>query len=251
MNPPIVVIVKSIVRWASCLSLAVLVIPCFLFPLALLGPHSKTARALFYKSSSLFSKSLLTLLGVKLQILHAQNLCNIKQPSIIIMNHASALDIPVLEAFLAGRPFVWFSKITYSSIPFVGTILKRMHTILSKKKQRSAATSLSAFIDKATRYNAHMLIFPEGTRSLDGTVKTFMPGFALAAEISNRSVVPIMAYGLNSILPKHSFLIDSSRNKIKIFVGKPLERFPDESRDAFITRVHDTCTEMLATISGD
>lgn len=251
MNPPIIVIVKSIIRWACCLSLATLVIPWLLFPLALLGPHSKTARTLFYKTSSLFSKCLLMLLGLKLQVLHAQNLCHIKQSSIIIMNHASALDIPVLEALLDGRPFVWFSKIAYSPIPFVGTILKRMHAILSTKKHRSAAKSLGDFIDKATRYNAHMLIFPEGTRSLDGSFNAFRPGFALAAEISNRSVVPIMAHGLNSILPKHSFLIDSSRNKIKIFVGRPLERLPGESRDAFIKRAHDTCTEMLVTISGN
>jgi len=171
---------------------------------------------------------------------------NLATPAIIIMNHTSALDIPVLEALLDGSPFTWFSKASYTAIPFGGTILKRMHIAVERSRATSAVKSLKQFVEKAESYRAHMLIFPEGTRSADGTLQRFKPGFALAGETTGRPIVPVVAQDVHRILSKHGFLIDSSVKTIKITVGEPLVRMVDEPREAFVQRMHDQFQALLA-----
>jgi 1-acyl-sn-glycerol-3-phosphate acyltransferase len=249
MKLPITLIISSLLRWVCCVALSGIVLPFILFPLALVGPYSAQVRTFFYWGSALFSRTLLFIFGVHYTIVGKQQLMKISRPAIIIMNHSSALDIPLLEAVLFGHQFIWFSKATYRAIPFAGTILKRMHATVDRTQQTSPAKSLASLIEKAEQFNAHILIFPEGTRSSDGSLHRFKPGFALAAEQTDRVVIPIVAVGLHSVMPKHSFLIDSSNKLIKIGIGCPLMRAADESREVFTQRVHDSCATLLSFTS--
>jgi 1-acyl-sn-glycerol-3-phosphate acyltransferase len=250
MKLRILLIAWSFFVWSASLTLAIIVIPCILFPLALLGPFFAPARHLFYLSSCLFCKCLIFIFGIKIDIKTPRKSLMLDEPALIVINHTSALDIPLVEALLAEQAFVWFSKASYRAIPLAGTILKRMHTPIDRNRPTSAIKSLTNFIEKAETFNAHMLIFPEGTRSLDGKLQRFKQGFAIAAETSKRAVVPIVTSGLHTVLPKDSFLIDSSRAVIKIGIGEPMIKLPNESREAFVERVHRACAELLETISN-
>ncbi len=237
--------IKSLFSWLVIGLLALSMIPFVLLPLALLAEKSLRARGLFYRASSCFCRSILRVIGLKI-IINGQHHLSGLQPAIIIMNHSSSLDIPLLEALMTGTPFVWLSKASYLKIPVAGIILQRMHVTVERQQATQAAQSLALFVEKATRFKAHMLMFPEGTRYTDGALHPFKAGFALAEELTQRPVLPIMAQGLHTILPKDGLVIDSSQKTIKIIIGPPLQRDSNESRDAFVQRVHSTCTSMLS-----
>jgi 1-acyl-sn-glycerol-3-phosphate acyltransferase len=238
-------VIKSIFIWAGVGLLTLTVIPFALLPLALIAARCTHARRLFYTITSWLCRCILAMVGLKIQIYGNRALIQ-QEPGIIIMNHTSSLDIPLLEALMAGAPFVWLSKASYLKIPIAGTILHRMHVAVDRQHAAQAAKSLAVFAEKATRFNAHMLMFPEGTRYTDGALHAFKAGFAVAQELTQRSVVPIMVQGLHTILPKHGLVIDSSEKTIKIIIGTPLQRDSNESREAFVQRVHSTCTSMLS-----
>lgn len=235
--------IKSFFIWLAVGLLAMTVIPLVLLPLALASHHAP-ARRLFYRATSWFCRCILAIVGIKLTISGPRELLQ-QQPAIIIMNHTSSLDIPLLEALMTGSPFVWLSKASYQKIPIAGTILRRMHVSVDRLHVTQAGKSLTSFVEKALHFNAHMLMFPEGTRSADGSLRTFKVGFALAQELTKRSVIPIIAQNVSAILPKHGLIIDSSDKTIKIIIGTPLQRDTDESREVFVQRVHSTCTSML------
>ncbi len=236
--------IKSFFIWLFIGLLAALIVPCILFPLAL-ASRSSLARRWFYKTSSWFCLCILKIVGIRLIISGPRELLQ-QQPAIIIMNHASSLDIPLLEALMAGAPFVWLSKVSYQKIPIGGTILQRMHVSVDRLHASNAAKSIALFAQKAQQFQAHMLIFPEGARFTDGKLHPFKAGFALAEELTKRPVLPITVKDLHLILPKHGLLIDSSDKTIKIIIGNLLRRDSNESREAFVQRVHSTCASMLS-----
>lgn len=245
MQITIFLYLQSLFKWLAIILLSLLVVPLALFPLALLGPHNRYARMLFYHGSSWFCRCIIALVGVKVVVTGPREILQ-KKPAIIVMNHSSSLDIPLLESLMRGAPFAWLSKASYTKIPIGGTILKRMHVSVDRQHAMQAAKSLDTFIAKAHLFQAHMLMFPEGTRHNDGNIHAFKPGFAVAEEQTKRSVIPIVAKNMYAILPKHGLLIDSSAKTIKIIIGEPLRRITNESREAFVQRVQSTCTSMLS-----
>lgn len=228
------------------LVVSLLMIPFVLFPLALLGPKYAFIRHWFYKASSAYSHLLLAIAGLRYQVVGSLPSSS-QTPAIIIMNHSSSIDIPLLEALMNGTPFVWLSKASYGRIPIAGIILRRMHVAVNRQALRQASKSLDLFIAKAKAFNAHMLIFPEGTRHSDGHIHPFKQGFAVAQEQTQWPIIPIVAQNLHTILPRHGLLIDSSSKTIKIIIGKPLQRMIDESREAFVLRAQEACTTLLNT----
>ena len=235
---------KSLLIWTGVGLLALTVIPFVLLPLALASYYTPTRR-LFYKTTSWFCRCILAIVGIKIHSFGNRELLQ-QEPAIIIMNHSSSLDIPLLEALMAGAPFVWLSKASYLKIPIAGTVLRRMHVVVDRLHSAQAGKSLASFVEKAERFNAHMLMFPEGTRHTDGILHPFKAGFAVAQELTKRSVVPIIVQELHTILPKHGLVIASSAKTIKIIIGTPLQPESNESREAFVQRVHSACTCMLS-----
>jgi len=63
------------------------------------------------------------------------------------------------------------------------------------------------------------LIFPEGTRSADGTLGEFKRGALYLAIKSGKEIVPVTIIGAREILPRGSFYFRTG--KIKVVIGKP------------------------------
>ena len=87
------------------------------------------------------------------------------------------------------------------------------------------------------REGKSVVTFPEGTRSKDGTVKSFKQGmFHLAIE-SGVPIVPITIIGAGEIMPKRSLNVKPGR--ITMVIDRPVEvgGYTKESRAELIERV--------------
>ncbi len=168
-------------------------------------------------------------------------------PAIVIMNHASAFDIPMIEVLVGSYPHVWISKSGYKNVPLVGFLLKRMHVMVDKTSTSSARRALIGMHDLIKDQNRHALIFPEGTRHDDGQVHKFFSGFAVLAQKLQRPVIPIVATNMHLVFPKKSLIIDSSSTHVTINIGKPIYCPADADLPEFVRSVEEHFKETLTT----
>ncbi|MCK4650585.1 1-acyl-sn-glycerol-3-phosphate acyltransferase [Candidatus Babeliales bacterium] len=166
-------------------------------------------------------------------------------PSIIIANHSSALDIFLLESILGSYPRVWFSKASYEKIPIFNIFLKKMHILVKRKNPKDAFRALYKAYDLLKLSSRHLVMFPEGRRYDDGKIHNFFSGFAILAKKLNRPVIPITIVGTNKIFPKNRFVIDAKASDVKIVIGKPIKMKHDEMEKDFVKRIHDWYTKCI------
>jgi 1-acyl-sn-glycerol-3-phosphate acyltransferase len=120
---------------------------------------------------------------------------------VVVANHQSIADIFILSGL--NRPFKWVSKASVFKVPFFGW---NMFFTGYVPIERGDLSSIKKMILRCKNWlcqGESILMFPEGTRSDDGTIGKFRDGsFKLAAE-TGVCVLPIVIDGTREILPKH------------------------------------------------
>jgi 1-acyl-sn-glycerol-3-phosphate acyltransferase len=157
--------------------------------------------------------------GVRVE---AEGLENIdpRQPYVFMSNHQSVTDIgalvltlPVSWRFVAKRELTW--------IPLFGWALKLGgHPIVDRGNHAKAVASLQRAAEQVRR-GTNVVIFPEGTRSETGAMRSFKSGgfhLALQAEVP---ILPVTVSGSRRITPKRSLRLESGL--VKVVYGKPIE----------------------------
>lgn len=166
--------------------------------------------------------------------LECQGLEHIPQgkPYIIMPNHTSHLDtLTVITALgmradglwtLAARDY-WFAN------RFQGWFARTCLNVLPIEREGNFTEFLQDLkvANEVMIQNRGLLIFPEGTRSLDGTLQPFKPGvLSLLIYGPNVPVIPAYIEGTYHALPKGQNL--PKRHPVRIVFGEPLT-FPPES----------------------
>lgn len=170
------------------------------FIIMYLLPISKQKRKyLFHYLLSKFVKSLVYIMfNTKKVFIDKQHL-NFDEPSIIIANHQSFLDILITvmlhpKLILLTNEWVWNS-------PVFGRVVKMAdyYPVFN-----GAEDGLEKF-EKITKEGYSIVVFPEGTRSTDGTIKRFHKGAFFIAEKLNLPIRPIVLHGICDTMRKGDF----------------------------------------------
>src|SRR5262249_21216179 len=122
-------------------------------------------------------------------------------PAIIVANHQSALDIPLIAVLVKGHPHIWLAKEELLSSPILRFILPRMAVLIDMSSPQKGLRSIIQTINLLNGKNRHAIIFPEGTRYTDGAVHEFFGGFVLLAKKTGRPVVPVRIFNVNKAYP--------------------------------------------------
>jgi 1-acyl-sn-glycerol-3-phosphate acyltransferase len=156
--------------------------------------------------------------GVKVVIKGVEHLAG--PPFVFMCNHQSALDIYTLLASLPIS-FRWIAKRQLFKIPFIGWAMGRAGYIsIDRENPREALKAMEEAARKI-RGGMNIIIFPEGTRSLDGVLLPFKKGGFTLALRAMVPIVPIGIYGTSQLQPKGSF-IPKKKGVIYINIGKPI-----------------------------
>ena len=144
---------------------------------------------------------------------------NPSRPCVLAANHASALDIPILYAYLPFQFRIAF-KSELLSYPIVGWHLKRSGQICidQQNPSRSIASIRSAL--KSLKTGMPLVIFPEGGRTPDGEIKPFLPGALFLAIKAQVEIVPIALVGTFDLLPMNTYHIKC--RPLEMRVGEPI-----------------------------
>jgi len=135
------------------------------------------------------------------------------------VNHASALDIPVLYAYLPFQ-FRIVHKKELLSYPIVGWHLKRSGQVCVDQQHpaRSVGSIRSAL--KTLKGGMPLVIFPEGGRTPDGRIQPFLPGAFFLAIKAQVDIVPVALVGTYELLPMDTYHIKP--RPLEMRVGEPI-----------------------------
>ncbi len=128
------------------------------------------------------------------------------KPKVYAVNHASALDIPILYASL-DFPFRILFKSELLSYPIIGWHLKRSGQICINQQQPSRSAGAIRTALKYLKSGRPLVIFPEGGRTPDGEIKPFSPGAFFLAIKAQVEIVPIALVGTYELLPMNTYHI--------------------------------------------
>jgi len=142
---------------------------------------------------------------------------------LFVANHQSNFDIPIMTGYVP-RDKGFIAKLELSKVPAFSRWMKYIGCIFIDRKD--PRQSLTVINDAAIRLKEghSLVIFPEGTRSADGTVGPFKAGGLRLAIKARVPIVPVTISGSKNIMPKGTSIIKSAR--VNVIISPPLH--PDE-----------------------
>jgi 1-acyl-sn-glycerol-3-phosphate acyltransferase len=135
------------------------------------------------------------------------------------VNHASALDIPVLYVNLPFQFRILF-KSELLSYPIIGWHLKRSGQVCINQQEPSRSVAQIRSALKSLKAGMPLVVFPEGGRTPDGQIKPFMAGAFFLAIKAQVDIVPVALVGTYELLPMNTYHIKSQ--PLEMRVGKPI-----------------------------
>jgi 1-acyl-sn-glycerol-3-phosphate acyltransferase len=159
------------------------------------------------------------------------------KPHVYAVNHASAMDIPVLYVYLPFQFRIVFKKelLVY---PVVGWQLKRSGQVcIDQQKPTNSIAAIRSAV-KSLKAGMPLVIYPEGGRTPDGEIKPFLPGAFFLAIKAQVDIVPVALVGTYELLPMDTYHIKS--RPLEMRVGEPISTAGLTIRDleAVSARVH-------------
>lgn len=136
---------------------------------------------------------------------------------LIAPNHLSFLDPPLIGCALR-RPGWFMAKAELFRIPGFAWLIRGMHAYPVKRGavDRAALKRTLNFL----KNGEVVCVFPEGTRSADGTLGPIEIGIGMLALKSGASIVPVGIRGTDRMLSRHAKWVRPA--KIRVRFGPPL-----------------------------
>jgi 1-acyl-sn-glycerol-3-phosphate acyltransferase len=173
-------------------------------------------------------------------------------PVMLVSNHQSFFDMLAILAHVP-RPIKFVAKKELRLVPIFGSALWAAgHIFLDRQnRKRAFATYERAAADMVAR-RAHLLIFPEGTRSRTGLVLPFKKGPAVLAVASGVAVVPCYCAGTFGILPKGSILVRPRPVQVLFGPAIPSAGLTYDDREVFTRQLRDAILALRAiSVDGE
>ena len=155
---------------------------------------------------------------------------------VYMANHQSNFDIPVLLGYLPVQ-FRWLAKAELFKIWGFGRAMRGAGYVkIDRFNQESAFDSINEAAQKM-KNGVSVMIFPEGTRSIDGRIKSFKKGGFVMALDSGVPIVPVIIKGTWPIMAKSSLRIN--HGEVEMEIAKPIDTtgYSRETKEELMEKV--------------
>lgn len=139
--------------------------------------------------------------------------------ALFLINHQSYVD-PLLVGLPLTRPVSYLARDNLFGVPVIGHILKNTYVMPINREAASTASLREAI--RRIDAGFYVGIFPEGTRTLDGRVGEFKPGFLALLRRTEVPVIPVGIAGAFESYPKGRPFPWPGR--VRVVFGEPLDR---------------------------
>jgi 1-acyl-sn-glycerol-3-phosphate acyltransferase len=134
----------------------------------------------------------------RLRVVHRERMLQ-SGPVILAMNHQSYLD-PSLAGSTCDRAVYFLARRTLLDVPLLGWLLPKLN-VIPVNQEGIDRSALKALIRVLQAGNG-ALVFPEGSRTVDGSLQPAEPGLGLVIAKTLAPVVPMRIFGAHEALPR-------------------------------------------------
>jgi 1-acyl-sn-glycerol-3-phosphate acyltransferase len=161
------------------------------------------------------------------------------RPYLVLSNHFSLADIPLIS--LLPWEMKWIAKAELFRLPFIGWMMRMAGDIpVDRRSRRGAQALLQA--KSYLQQRCPVMVFPEGTRSVDGRVYPFTDGVFQLAIKTKVPILPVAVEGSQACLPKGSWKIGKPQD-IFLKVFPPIDTSNMTGKD--VTQLRDRVRQMI------
>lgn len=166
-------------------------------------------------------------------------------PFVIVANHNSHLDCPVILASLPRRlrtrTVVAAAADYFYKTKTVGALASLALGTIPFERHEGARDSLDRLKEALSR-GWSVLIFPEGTRSTTGDMQAFKKGAAFLAVDTRTAALPVWIEGARDLMPKGRLL--PRRGRVTLRFGEPVGPRPSDDYDSFTARLENAVANL-------
>jgi len=211
-------LIVSILVW-----IFVVIIGAFMFPIAVIiwivtFPFDKRLK-LLHLFSSHWGSIYIWINPLWKTTIYNREKINPDRTYVMVCNHQSLLDILVLYRLFTH--YKWVAKAELFRVPVLGWNMLINQYIKVNRASKKGHIHMMKQCEKTLENGSSIMIFPEGTRSIDGAIHSFKDGAFKLAKMSKVDILPIILNGTSNSLPKSGFIMKKSQN-IKIQVLDPI-----------------------------
>ena len=179
--------------------------------------------------------------GIKVNVFGAENI-NPGKGKIYISNHASYMDIFVQLAKLPNNVRMIYKK-EINRIPILGWAMFCAGFIsIDRVNIRKAMKSLDKAAEKVKK-GLSVVIYPEGTRTKDGSIGEFKRGMFFLADKSMADIIPVSMSGTFEIMPLGKMKV--KRGTVNMVIGKPVKYRKDKE---LLNEIRNTVIQNLKPV---
>ncbi|MDO5025100.1 MAG: lysophospholipid acyltransferase family protein [Trueperella sp.] len=196
---------------------------------------------------------------LRTEITGVEHLTGLPKSYILIGNHTSHLDAPMVFGLLpesavrrlaAGAAADYFY--TNSARSWLTSLFFNTYPVDRKGKTATKHVGHAGGMTAALlRSGVPVLLFPEGTRSRDGKLGQFHPGAAALAAKLNIPLVPLALRGGQAAMPVGRKFPKLNRPPVSLQIGEPLYARPGESAPVFMERARAQIVQLLQRETPD
>ena len=161
--------------------------------------------------------------------------------AVYICNHQSFLD-PPLMGFALRRPMNYMARHTLFRTPGFRHLIGALNAFPVRRGQADMAAMKEAM--RRLKRGGQVVVFAEGTRTLDGRIGPFLPGVALLAQRAAKWTVPVLIEGAYDAWPRSQRL--PSPGSVVVRYAEPISQADARKLDPheLVRRVRDTIVDM-------
>lgn len=184
---------------------------------------------------------------VRVTVEGERNVEGLQGPFLVVANHSSHLDAATMFTYLpysltrdlatatAGDYF--YNNPVRSNL--VGLFFNSYPVDRGVRKSKNSGLSVSLL-----RSGVPLLIYPEGTRSRNGTMAPFKPGAAALCISRHVPALPVALVGIRQAMPHGNVLPVPGRPEVHVVFGKPMWAEQGETAVKFAERIREQVATM-------
>jgi 1-acyl-sn-glycerol-3-phosphate acyltransferase len=164
---------------------------------------------------------------------------------IVAANHVSYLDPPLMGAALK-RQATYMAKEGLFKIPILGAVIRLFSVPI--RRGRPQPSTIKEAVNRLKKGEL-IVMFPEGSRSVDGNILDAKRGIGVIAAISRMPVVPALIKGTEKALPVGARFLRPA--KITVIFGNPIVTDNEETDKQFQDRISRDIMETIKNLKGE
>jgi 1-acyl-sn-glycerol-3-phosphate acyltransferase len=175
-------------------------------------------------------------------------IANPRNPYVVVSNHESFVDM-LLISHLPWE-MKWLSKKSIFKIPLLGWLMRMAGDVeLIRGDRQSILTAMRGCGDRLAR-NVSVMLFPEGTRTRDGSLGEFKDGAFRLAIDHQLPILPLVVNGTRRALEAESWKMNATDAEVRVLAPMPTAGMTKDDAPALRDRVRALIAAELAAMRG-